>query len=156
VAIAQASLPYFRSLGMAVQETDWLARVWFPETGVAVPSVKNVVNGMGFDNQAVNELAAYILMNGECYGRYGNEKWSYPLVHALLCGVDWDKSTGPENETWSEFNGTFSDSTQASMTSIKLACQCGYTGRNGCEVGVEALSIADLLALVSGSFRDKM
>jgi hypothetical protein len=158
IEVSAVALPQLRNAGVEIKEQHWIAKLWLRED-FTPPPVGDVLDLMGFTSPAVNELAAYILMNGKCENYYGHRTWSDSLVHTLLCGVDWAKSGGPENDSWDEFAGTFAeDCDHESVTAIKLECLCGYTKRyrNHCAVGISAFSIADLLSLVSGSFRDKM
>lgn len=158
IEVSLAVLPQLKDAGLVIKEQHWTAKVWMRED-FTPPPVADVLDLMGFDSPAVNELAAYILMNGKCQNYYGHRTWDGSLVHTLLCGIDWSKSSSPENDSWDEFAGTFAeDCDHESVTAIKLECLCGYTRRyrNSCAVGISAFSIADLLSLVSGSFRDKM
>jgi hypothetical protein len=148
-----------RDLGLEHDE-EWNGhqRFWLPE-GFAVPTVADVLAHMNPGGKtSVNELTAYILLKGKVFGQYGSYAWQDELIHTLLCGIDWDKSSEPQNDTWSEFAGTFADDDRVTMTEVQLYCLCAHVDKwhHSCHVGVEALSIAELLKIAEGEMRDAL
>jgi predicted heme/steroid binding protein len=148
-----------RELGLEHDEMwNGHQRFWLP-AGFEVPTIADVLAHMNPDGKAsVNELTAYILLKGKVYGTYGSYPWQDELIHTLLCGIDWSKSSEPQNDTWSEFAGTFAENERESMTEVQLYCLCGHVDQwhNACHVGVEELSIADLLKITEGEMRDRI
>lgn len=137
---------------------DGCTTLWLRK-GSIVPTVGDVLAHMNPNGKAsVNELTAYILLKGNVYGTYGSYVWPNELIHTLLCGIDWEKSTEPQNDTWSEFAGTFVDNEQESMTEVQLYCLCGHVDKwdNACHVGVPALGVAQLLKIAEGEMRDAL
>lgn len=132
--------------------------LWLRE-GAVVPTTADVLAHMNPNGKAsVNELTAYILLKGKVYGTYGSYTWQDELIHTLLCGIDWKKSSEPQDETWSEFAGTFCDNEQERMTEVQLYCLCGYVDKwdHECHVGVRALGVAQLLKIAEGEMRDQL
>lgn len=119
----------------------------------------------GFGSRAVDELATYILLYGSVRDPHSGflttdsiELWDEPLVHALLCGVDWVKSEGPHDDEWSEFTDTEAPNDDYPVIEVGLTCQCGKVGASflsRARVGIKPLGTAELIRRVSdGFFRD--
>lgn len=148
-----------RELGVTFgEEFSGTVTFWLPEN-FEVPTVADVLAHMNPGGKAsVNELTAYVLLKGKVDGQYGSYLWQDELIHTLLCGIDWDQTSEPKNETWSEWAGTFCDPERESMTSVQLYCLCGHVSErhNACHVGVEELTIARLLKIAEGEMRDAL
>jgi hypothetical protein len=155
----EPGLKALRAAGL--HHDEWgtgIERFWVPEDYVP-PTLADVMSHMDTGKSpAITELITYLILKGKCQHYYGHSKWEYELIHTLLCGVDWSKVSDPENETWAEFAGTECESDQESMTSVRLYCLCGYTDRfdNECVVGIDEMTIAQLLAVTAGEMRDQL
>lgn len=135
-------------------------RFWLPE-GFLAPTVAEVLAGVNTGKRSVNELSAYLLLRGRLWSQYGGPlEWDADLTHALACGIDWEQTSAPENELWTEFSGTYAEPDRESMTSMTLVCRCGYVGSGWdaqtCRIGVEELTVAELMQVVLGEMHDEL
>jgi hypothetical protein len=116
----------------------------------------------GFGSRAVDELATYILLYGSVDDTYCSfesqgkiELWDERLVHTLLCGIDWKKSSGPHDDEWSSFTDSASPNTEYPVIQLDLTCSCGKVNADtfsGAKVGIKPLGTAELIRRVSDGF----
>jgi hypothetical protein len=155
----EPGLKALRAAGL--HHDEWgtgIERFWLPEN-YQPPTLADVMSHLDTGKpRSITELTLYLILKGKCEDYYGHRKWEPELVHTLLCGIDWGKVSDPENETWSEFAGTECESDQESMTSVQLHCLCGYTDHydHKCVVGVDEMTIAQLITVCAGEMHDQL
>lgn len=153
-------LKVLQALDLCSDTYDSVTRFWLPE-GYEPPSLRDVLSHMDTGKSpAITELITYLLLKGKGHYTYGRDTWLPVYVHTLLCGIDWEKVADPESETWSEFAGSFVDNEESPMTSVRLHCLCGYVGEEWseerCRIGVEELSVGELIRVISGEMHDQL
>lgn len=90
-------------------------------------------------------LMVWLLEHGGVVTYYGGGTLPDSRIwHVAACGLDWDKSSSPEHDSWETFAGTFAEGDDRhSGLSASITCQCGEVERQS--VQAESDSLVDLI-----------
>jgi hypothetical protein len=100
--------------------------------------------GSGGNSEASRALWAWLLLNGghpEYYG--GFKRGTAKFLHLCACGLDLDKSSPIESESWSSFEGTFAESGTDSGIGGRASCRCGAVEHY--QIATKSFTIAQIL-----------
>lgn len=89
-------------------------------------------------------LMAWLLMNGGVMRSWG----SYPevddqVMHVLACGINWDETSSPTDDTWRDSGDTFNEGDRHSGVGSRVTCLCGEV--EDLHIVAEVGSYVDLL-----------
>lgn len=134
--------------GLVKQETQYGTEVYtVTSTGMqhlGLIDTRTLREGIGTGNAPSpgdRSLMVWLLEHGGVPTYYGGSTLPDSAVwHVAACGLDWDRSSSPEHDTWETFGGTFAESDhQHQGLTASVSCQCGRVERLSVKADVETL-----------------